>query len=64
VLFNALLPTSITDWHFPSLFVASIAVTLAAYSLIGIADRAGVFWLIRIFRFNLLLATNKLPEIP
>ncbi len=62
-LFDASLPPALTRSDFPSIALAAGVVILAARALPPAIEKTGAFWLIRIFRFNLLLATNELPEI-
>lgn len=62
-LLDLALPASFANRQFASLALAAVAAILAARSLAKIAEKTGVFWLVRIFRFNLLFATGQLPEI-
>ncbi len=60
---DSLLPSALSRLHFPSLALAATTAILAVHPLLLTIEKTGVFWLIRIFRFNLLLATSEPPEI-
>ncbi len=62
-LLDLAIPASFANRQFASLALAAVAVILVAKPVAKIAERSGVFWLVRIFRFNLLFATGQLPEI-
>lgn len=62
-LVDLALPASLSQLHFPAMAIAAIAVVAMGVALPRVAERSGAFWLIRIFRFNLLLAADKLPEV-
>lgn len=62
-LVDTVLPASLSQPHFPALAISAIAVIAIGASLPRVAEKSGAFWLIRIFRFNLLLAADKLPEV-
>lgn len=63
ILFDAALPSYLSQSHFPSVALSATVAILAAYMLPRTLEKTGAFWLIRIFRFNLLLATNELPNV-
>ena len=62
-LVDLVLPASASQLHFPALILAAIVMIVTGAAVPVIAEKIGVLWLVRIFRFNLLLATEKLPEI-
>ncbi len=62
VIIDEALPASSYSLPLLSAFLAACVVILVAGKLPTIAEKTGVFWLIRIFRFNLQLAAAKLPE--
>jgi hypothetical protein len=62
-LANLALPASLSQLHFPALAISTTAVVAMGAALPRVAEKSGAFWLIRIFRFNLLLAADKLPEL-